>query len=73
MSVEREVAVLDTKVDRLIEDVRCHGIRLARQERLVYIAIGALLLIQFSPMLMNFINTERPAYVSQGSPHVPIE
>ena len=70
---EREIAILDTKVDRLIEDVRFNTIRITRQERLVYIALGALMLIQFSPMLMNFIGTERTPYVSQGSPHGPTE
>ena len=56
IETEREIAVLTTKVDRLIKDVNCNSSRIARLEKLVYIAIGAVMLIQFSPLLMEYMN-----------------
>lgn len=58
MSLESEVAVIETKLDRLVEDVRCMMVRVSRLEKLVYMALGAILLVQFSPMLMDFLSPD---------------
>ena len=67
VETEKEIAVLSTKVDRLIKDVSCNSIRIARLEKLVYIAIGAVMLIQFSPMLVDYI--DKPGNYENYSPH----
>ena len=69
VETEREIAVLSTKVDRLIKDVSCNSSRIARLEKLVYIAIGAVMLIQFSPMLMDYIN--QPGTYTPHPNHAP--